>query len=57
MPILFTVILVSPDNSREHLENPFDQFGQDDVVINAERFAERLEAVSGLEPQTLNKAA
>ena len=27
----------------EHLENPFDQVGQDDVMINAEKFMERLE--------------
>ena len=38
MPILFTVILVSLDNIQEHLENPFDQVGEDDVAINAEKF-------------------
>ncbi|MHC4252751.1 MAG: hypothetical protein ACYS9X_26835 [Planctomycetota bacterium] len=43
MPVLFTVILVSLDNIQEHLENPFDQIGEDDIVINAEKFMERLE--------------
>ena len=38
MPILFTVILVSLDNIQEQLENPFDQVGEDDVAINAEKF-------------------
>ena len=42
MPILFSVILVSLDNIQEHLENPFDQIGEDDVMINAEKFVERL---------------
>lgn len=43
MPILFTTILVSLDNIQEHLENPFDQIGEDDIIINAEKFVERLE--------------
>jgi predicted membrane chloride channel (bestrophin family) len=43
MPILFSVVLVSLDNIQEHLENPFDQIGEDDVIINAELFIERLE--------------
>jgi predicted membrane chloride channel (bestrophin family) len=38
MPVLFAVILVSLDNIQEHLENPFDQVGEDDVSINAEKF-------------------
>lgn len=42
MPILFAVILVSLGNIQSHLENPFDQVGQDDVMINAEKFADRL---------------
>ena len=32
------------DSIQEHLENPFDQIGQDDVSINAEKFVERLQA-------------
>ncbi|MBW2541231.1 MAG: hypothetical protein JRF15_04000 [Deltaproteobacteria bacterium] len=43
MPVLFTTILVSLDNIQEHLENPFDQIGEDDIAINAEKFVERLE--------------
>lgn len=42
MPVLFTVILVSLDNIQEHLENPYDQIGEDDIVINVEKFSERL---------------
>ena len=43
MPVLFSVILVSLDNIQDHLENPFDLLGEDDMVINAEKFVERLE--------------
>lgn len=44
MPVLFALVLVSLDNIQEHLENPFDQVGQDDVMINAEKFMDRLKA-------------
>ncbi len=43
MPVLLSVILVSLDNIQDHLENPFDQIGEDDVTINAEKFVNRLE--------------
>ncbi|PLX73675.1 MAG: hypothetical protein C0614_12680 [Desulfuromonas sp.] len=43
MPVLFSIILVSLDNIQEHLENPFDQIGEDDIAINAEKFIERLD--------------
>ncbi len=43
MPVLFTTILVSLDNIQEHLENPFDQIGEDDIAINAEKFVSRLD--------------
>ena len=43
MPILMSVILVSLDNIQDHLENPFDQVGEDDVMINAEKFVARLD--------------
>jgi len=43
MPILFSVILVCLDNIQTHLENPFDQIGEDDVMINAEKFVNGLE--------------
>jgi len=42
MPIFFSLILVSLDNIQEHLENPFDQVGEDDVTINSEKFIEGL---------------
>lgn len=43
MPALFTIILVSLDNIQEHLENPFDQIGGHDIVINMEKLVERLD--------------
>ena len=43
MPILFSVVLVSLENIQEHLENPFDLVGEDDVVINVEKFIARLD--------------
>lgn len=42
MPVLFSVVLVSLDNIQEHLENPFDEVGEDDVMINTDKFIERL---------------
>jgi hypothetical protein len=38
MPVLFSIILVSLDNIQDHLENPFDMVGEDDVVINEDKF-------------------
>lgn len=35
MPILYSFILVSLDNIQDHLEDPFDQVGEDDVNIDA----------------------
>ncbi|MDH5397422.1 MAG: hypothetical protein OEX02_04705 [Cyclobacteriaceae bacterium] len=43
IPILLTMILVSLENIQEHLENPFDQVGEDDININVEKFIERLQ--------------
>lgn len=34
MPILYSFILVSLDNIQDHLENPFDDVGEDDVQID-----------------------
>lgn len=42
IPVLLTMILVSLDNIQEHLENPFDQVGEDDIKFNVEKFVERL---------------
>ena len=44
MPVLFSVVLVSLENIQEHLEDPFDLVGEDDVVINVEKFIARLDA-------------
>jgi len=51
MPVLFALVLVSLDKIQEHLENPFDQVGQDDVMINAEKFMDRLHAGARLHAQ------
>ncbi|MDH5602344.1 MAG: hypothetical protein OEY51_00295 [Cyclobacteriaceae bacterium] len=42
LPVLLTMILVSLENIQSHLENPFDQVGEDDININVEKFIERL---------------
>ena len=41
-PVLLTMILVSLENIQEHLENPFDQVGEDDITFNVDKFMERL---------------
>ncbi len=42
IPVLLTMILVSLENIQEHLENPFDQVGEDDIVFNVEKFVGNL---------------
>ena len=42
MPIVFSFILVSLDNIQEHLENPFDKIGEDDVHFDVDKFMSRL---------------
>ena len=42
VPVLFSVILVALDNIQSHLENPFDQQGEDDVDINVDKFIKNL---------------
>lgn len=42
MPVMFSFILVSLDNIQEHLENPFDQIGEDDVKFDVEQFSAQL---------------
>jgi len=42
LPVLFAFVLTSLDNIQIHLENPFDQIGEDDVIINVEKFEDRL---------------
>lgn len=36
MPILYSFILVSLDNIQDHLENPYDNVGEDDIDIDAD---------------------
>lgn len=43
VPVLFSVILVALDNIQSHLENPFDQQGEDDVHINVDKFIRNLD--------------
>jgi predicted membrane chloride channel (bestrophin family) len=42
MPILYSFILVSLDNIQDHLENPFDEVGEDDIVIDSEETIQML---------------
>ena len=42
MPVLFSLVLVSLSNIQDHLENPFDGVGEDDITINVEQFIDRL---------------
>jgi hypothetical protein len=44
MPVLFSLVLVSLDKIQSQLENPFDQRGEDDVHIDAEKFRKLLAA-------------
>ncbi len=44
MPILFAIILVGLDNIQDHLEDPFDQVGEDDITINVDKFVAMLSA-------------
>jgi hypothetical protein len=43
LPVLLSLILVSLDDIQDHLEDPFDQIGEDDVEINAEKFLTKLD--------------
>ncbi|ELR70882.1 hypothetical protein C900_03317 [Fulvivirga imtechensis AK7] len=42
MPVMFSFILVSLDNIQGHLENPFDQIGEDDIKFDVEEFEEMI---------------
>jgi predicted membrane chloride channel (bestrophin family) len=42
-PMLFAMVFTGLDNIQEHLENPFDQVGEDDIKINPAKFRESLE--------------
>lgn len=51
LPVIYALILVGLANIQDHLENPFDQVGEDDVVIDPDRFADSLTA--GEEPRAV----
>ena len=46
-PIIFSFILVSLNNIQDHLENPFDQVGEDDIHFRVEEFKKMLKWTSG----------
>ena len=43
MPVLYSFILVSLDNIQDHLENPFDDVGEDVIVIDSEETTDLLD--------------
>jgi len=43
VPVLFAMVLTGLDNIQDHLENPFDGLGEDDIKINPEKFVKTLE--------------
>lgn len=45
LPIIFSFILVSLDNIQRHLEDPFDQVGEDDIVFDVEEFSGLIDKV------------
>tara|TARA_A100000164_G_scaffold161614_1_gene143285 strand:- start:715 stop:1497 length:783 start_codon:yes stop_codon:yes gene_type:complete len=42
IPTLYAIILVSLDNIQTQLENPFDQFGSDDIRVDIDKIDEML---------------
>jgi hypothetical protein len=51
-PALFSLVLVALAQIQDHLENPFDQVGEDDVMINVEKYIANIRASSS--PTTLS---
>ena len=43
IPVLYSFILVSLDNIQDHLENPFDDIGEDDIHFKAKEVIELME--------------
>ena len=48
MPVLFSLVLVSLSNIQEHLENPFDGVGEDDITINVDQYVSHLDELNSL---------
>ncbi len=42
MPVLYSFILVSLDNIQDHLEQPFDEIGEDDIRISESEIVEHM---------------
>lgn len=51
MPVLFALILVGLANIQDHLENPFDQIGEDDLAIDPELYTASLGIGDEAEPK------
>jgi hypothetical protein len=56
MPVLFTIILIGLANIQKHLENPFDQIGEDDVAINPDKFVDSLRGAEG-DPDSVDRVS
>ena len=48
MPVLFSLVLVSLSNIQDHLENPFDGVGEDDITINVDQYVSHLDELDSL---------
>jgi len=44
MPVVYSFILISLDNIQDQLEYPYEQFGEDDIFIDAEYFTEIIDS-------------
>ncbi len=53
IPILYSFILISLINIQEHMEDPFDGIGEDDIKIQSERFSRLLHNLDDGDPQEL----
>ena len=48
MPVLFSLVLVSLSNIQDHLEDPFDGVGEDDITINVDQYVSHLNELDSL---------
>ena len=48
MPVLFSLVLVSLSNIQDHLDNPFDGMGEDDITINVDQYVSNLNELDSL---------
>jgi hypothetical protein len=54
IPILYSFILVSLDNIQDHLENPFDDIGEDDIHFRSKEIIELMMVAEKKEPDPDN---